>query len=397
MGNELLTREEILKEKFNSRHMEVVNDSTIIMYFAWILQVAYELELINVQRRDFLAKLIADTIKGSVIINREFDKTDTAVENYMYVITMYLQSMPNWEAWLELDNINSFHDAKEFLVKVKSWLNNMLRRPKINLGMTKQKVLSLGLENVTSCYKGLVYYIKQLQGFDYANVALKLKSIHFDKSFAQLGSYTFLNEVSSNASNFLEKLDEVIRSFFMEVSIMETINATSIIRNKTMEALDDRSKDSVDIERIDKFYKKKLAIIRKERDDNLDYYFESLHRPGRKKKGCTDEVEIEQTYARKKRAIESAWHKKVEQLKKEKENASFCKMELLMDEYSLVDIIKEYAIFSLAQSGKIAYPESLEERAILLNTIDISSAIDEFVNGIHDLTDEQRKYLLESK
>ena len=178
---------------------------------------------------------------------------------------------------------------------------------------------------------------------------------------------------------------------------METINATSIIHNKKMEALNERSKEDNEIQRIDKFYKKKLAVIRKERDDNLDYYFESLHRRGRKKKGCTDEVEIEQTYARKKRVIENAWHKKVEQFKKEKEEASFCKVELLMEEYSLVDIIKEYAIFSLAQSGKIVYPESLEERAILLNTIDISSAIDEFVNGIHDLTDEQRKYLLESK
>ena len=96
-------------------------------------------------------------------------------------------------------------------------------------------------------------------------------------------------------------------------------------------------------------------------------------------------------------ATEEVAKKVFEQLKKEKENASFCKMELLMDDYSLVDIIKEYAIFSLAQSGKIAYPESLEERAILLNTIDISSAIHEFVNGIHNLTDEQRKYLLESK
>ena len=393
-GNELLSREDILKEEFNSQSIETTE---FIKFFTSILQLAYDFNLIDIEQRNLIARNIIIAIEESIILSREFDDKSNATENYMYVISSYLQSKSNWEAWCELRKINSVISAKEFLARAKSWLKFRLKSATLNLAKIKQTVLVLNLQNITSCFQNLVNIIKQFEGFDYANVGINLKLSHGDVSMVSIGNYEFVRNDFSSSPNFLERLCECVYEFCMEVGILNTINAKNIIENKQIEAMEDHSRAFEKIEKINRFYKKKLSDLRKEKADNLDYYFDSLHKPGRKRKGCSDEVEIEQEYARKKRALEKEYKQKMALAKKKNEEATYNKMELLKDEYSLVDIIKEYAIFSLAQSGKRLYPESLEERAILLNTIDISFAIEEFVNGIHNLTNEQRKYLLENR
>lgn len=392
-GNELLNRQDIIREEFNELHLDTSDPSVFIMYFAWILQIASEFDFITIEERDSIANYITKAIEESIVINEVFEKEQTAIENSMYVVSLYFQSMPNWDAWMELRTISSISDAKEMLLKINSWLNHKLYSFKLKLSMVKLTVMKLRLKNVEDCYQRLVQVIKQLQKFQYTNVELKLKECHSEQYFTSLSSYVFLKENSSSGFNLLERLDEVIDWFCKEVSILDSIDAKKIINHKIIEAKDDELKDYQELNSIDRKYKDMLKKLKKERDDNLDYYFESLHRPGRKRNGCSDEVEIEQEYTRKKRALENEWRKKIAEASKRHKEAIDNKVELLQEDYSLVDIIKEYAIFSLAKAGKISYPETLEQRAELLKTIDLDMAIREFIKENDKLSSTQVSFL----
>lgn len=392
-GKELLNRQDIIREEFNELHLDTSDPSVFIMYFAWILQIASEFDFITIEERDSIANYITKAIEESIVINEVFEKEQTAIENSMYVVSLYFQSMPNWDAWMELRTISSISDAKEMLLKINSWLNHKLYSFKLKLSMVKLTVMKLNLKNVENCYQRLVQVIKQLQKFRYTNVELKLKECHSEQYFTSLSSYVFLKENSSSGFNLLERFGEVIDWFCKEVSILDSIDAKKIINHKIIEAKEDELKDYQELNSIDCKYKDMLKKLKKERDDNLDYYFESLHRSGRKRNGCSDEVEIEQVYVRKKFFLENEWKKKIAEATKRQRYANDNKVELLQEDYSLVDIIKEFAIFSLAKAGKIDYPETLEQRAEMLKNLNLDKAISEFIKGNSNLNSMQIEFL----
>ena len=397
-NNVLITQEELLKEKFNSQ--EIINTENIaefLLYFARILQLGVMEELIGGDEFNFISNMLTKAISNCIIIpeDDEFVDDSEQIANYMYVITLYLQSKSNWEAFLELKDLTSIEKAQTFVAEVKSWILKKLTAQILILETNKQNVQKLNMQNVTSCYNSLRKVLNNFMHFDNVSFTFHLKLYH--KSSFQPVEYSFLKTDFDYLPNFYEKLSKMISYFILEVSIMAKLNVKSLVNGKLDEAKEISDLMQSKSEVLNKEYEEKINNLRKEYETDLQCYYDSLHRPGRKKKGLKDDVLITRKYVEKKKAIESKLERKFSLLLEEQQTQDNNMIPILDENYSLIDLIKEYALFGLAQKGIFNYPSNAEARGQMLMAINLDVAISEFISMNKTiLTNEQINYLLDA-
>ena len=102
---------------------------------------------------------------------------------------------------------------------------------------------------------------------------------------------------------------------------------------------------------------------------------------------------LEREYNEKRLKIQERWSEEEKALEKKRAMQLELQGDLIFENNSLADLIKEYAIFSLAQKGEIDYPKTMEERGMMLAKLDISKAIKEFLDSPIELSENESRYL----
>lgn len=94
-----------------------------------------------------------------------------------------------------------------------------------------------------------------------------------------------------------------------------------------------------------------------------------------------------------KNKILKQWSKNEKALEKKHTLSRQMQGELIFENNSLQDLIKEYALFSLANKEEIVYPDTLEKRGIELMKLPMKTAIEEFLESDIQFSDEEIAYL----
>ena len=104
MENNLILRKDVEKERFNSQKFEVTELRQFLAYYMLILEFATtKLKVINNAEKEAIHKLLISTIA------QETENSHVLIANHLYVITLWLTSLENWDAWLQINR------AKEYL------------------------------------------------------------------------------------------------------------------------------------------------------------------------------------------------------------------------------------------------------------------------------------------
>lgn len=375
--NKLLTREEILKENFNNIKIDTKDVKKFLVYFGGILELGISEGLIDEAVRNVITTAITNAIEyeaSKYDYDDEFDTNYIQLRNYMYVISSYLQSKSNWDAWLELVSIKSTKDAIVLISNASKWLTDKLNSCFKLLNDLKLSIKKININNLTITYNTLISTVKSAMSSTSDTTEFDIQYSH--NSYFNAGTYVLINqEKDSVSSNFFQSLYNIVKDFCMEVSILVQIDAKKIIRSKEKEAQDYYINKFDRYRKIDDIYTSKLSEIqnnssKKKKFSNCNEYFEEL---------SNIQKELEENYQK---ADEEAAMEEILQV------------EILCGEYCLYDLIKEYAIYSLASQGNLVYPSTLEERAKMLAVIDFKEATLEFISGNqHLLTSEQIDFL----
>lgn len=409
----LLSREDVAKERFNSQNFKPVSGNTekeqnqFIFYFMQILQFAFELNLINEEVRNNLATILTTTIE------KQADGRVARITNFLYIVTLWLQSMTNWDAWIKLSSIKTEKEAVLFLNSATGWYFSRL-----------DKLLESCNQSVTlkePSFSRALLVLKETVS-ESKRLNINLKSAH--KSLIAV-SYIFLRE--PEALNYLERLEKTVQAFLIEISILQKIDAKSIIRKKhremekfefqkakrtldlqntlenELEALktkyDQKIQASLDAQKkfsnaLNELEKKFIAehpeLQGDELEEAFDDYLDNLP-DDFWDTTYEDTAEIDKWYQKTKNKIIQKFEKAEKKLEKVQENIDFS---VVSDDYNLETLIKEFALFSLAQKQVIAYPSTLEEKCTILREIPLKMAISEFIKEMKvEFSAEELQYL----
>lgn len=371
-GTELLTRESLLKEIFNNSKIDTQNVQKFLLYFWGILQLGVSTGLIEEAECNFIANVINNAIEVATLEDEEEEENTNYIQirNYMYLISSYLQSKTNWDAWLEISSIKSTSDVFILINNAKKWLTTKLKDCKKMLADTKLCVLKLDLRNVSSAYQNLLTTIQNAISCVSNDTKFDVKDYH--STPLSTGTYILMNAKNlQNSENFFVNLYDTIYYFCIEISILYIIDAKKLFKGKKREAEVFFTNSFNKVEELNKIYQHKLSELKREYDKNLQI--------------CDDKMKLDEEYSEAKFYIEKEWEENVSKLEDGLEEEEILHIEILSGEYSLYDFIKEYAIYKMATKGMINYPSTIQKRNMMMMMLDDKQAISEFLSGKEQL------------
>lgn len=379
MANTLISIHDITKEKFNMVKIEYEDVSQFLLYYMQILQIGVENELISEEVRNGIGETIANAIAEEVDDEEEFIDTKMPIANYMYVIALYLMSMTNWQAWKKLIKITSFSEAIVFIREARDWFLDQVESLGKELRKAQKSIIKIKFKNVQDAYKILERIIGELKVFFLPN-KISLKERHSRAEGLEGKYFTLKDSKSSNSANYLKQVQILVYSFCTEVSIMSKMDTKQLEKFRRNEREEDFKRETDEVFKLENKMKKCLKDLKKE-------YVRKLNTK-------EDEIVLTDEYERKKNEIYEQWTKEEEKLNEENSIRDIMKGELINEDVSLMDLIKEYAIFSQASKGEIAYPKTMEERGMALAQIEIKDAMKEFLDSnVVELSEIEINYL----
>lgn len=416
----MLSMQDLNRERFDSQdfNSNITTANQFIFYYLQLVEFATVL------------KIITENQKNAIINNLTQEISDLAnaqphiVSNYLYVVTLYLQSKSNWEAWQELEKLQYSKNVSGFITNVSSWFLNQVHILKNKMTAYRKDVSSLKCESFSKDFKNLQLYITELTTFASAHTCLVFKTLHTSHIAIQ---YTTLSKITGK--NYFETLTLTIHNFITELLILKDINGLQILQNQKKllhnahnsiseksNALSSSLEDALEklklefdarMKKHDEAQEKldqKMNELEEEFKKNnphlsedalevaFDKYLDSLPADFWKAYDYEDEQEINRWYSTRRNKIIKQFEIAEKKLEKESFNDQLSIEPLNKD--SLESIIKEFALFNMAQKQEIVYPTTLAEKNSLLLKIDIKNAIPEFIANFQDkLSDVEMEYL----
>lgn len=372
----LLTREDLAKENFNNAKIDTEDIDKYLLYFAAILQLGLSEGLISEVGRNFIANTITKAIEISSEGDDEYPTNYILIRNYMYIVSSYLESKTNWDAWLELLSVRTLDDAFILIKNAKDWLEKRVSSAKKCLKDIKESVSKLNLGNVSNGYNILVFTLKNIMSSTSDFTKFDMTCYH--GTITTTGTYILMSaKESQNIINFVENICYTVECFCMEVSILCKVNASKIFRDKKIEADKYRNTSLNKVVNLNKQYEDRLFKLKEE-------YLKQLENKD------NDEVEVERRYLSEKYSIEEEQEREIHKLEDYLREEEILHVEIISGEYSLNDFIKEFAIYQMALDEKISYPRTLEERSQMIIDLTIKQAILEFISGNKDLLESSQ-------
>jgi hypothetical protein len=328
------------------------------------------------------------------------------------------------DCWELMRKINNPTEADAFVAETKAWFWHRVDKSISRVKQGRNEALTLKNSNIISAWKNCYEILGQIKGCLEATSKIDLKRMHNECVAALM--YAILKQ--EEGLTYLDRLEDYIQKLWIETSILVKIEAGKIIKSladarqkeasnnvasEIKSARDDYNFAVRELKELDAFYTKKLQkaldsdkildqkmdefekahpdLSEEEFEEAFDQYWTSCP------EYCEDDysdVREEYNKARKrqlekidlcKSALDAAEDNKVILNKSISEN---------LDITTLLDVIREYAIAILSSKGYITYPNTPEEKMLLLEQIPDKVAIQVFTEAVKaKLPEEDVAYL----
>lgn len=410
-NNNMITQKDIAKEQLNNRILfDHKNGDQFKFYFVALLEIACELNLIDSVRSKKISALILETAQ-------DFAEDDnyTAFKYYLYALSVWFNTMSNYDVFELLLAINSPADAKQLFNQAISYIKVKIADMKKTLNETEMLVANIQNKQLTHDFKILKNYVENLNNSNYA-----IYDLHNNSSFI---SYEFLRPISDFfKGDFVSSLEYTISCFYIELSILNKFDAKSLF--KKMQKEYHPNCNSLDV--LTRNYENELKKLKEEYESKLDEYYDLQAKldsiMDEAEKNFTeqhpelsgdeledaldeyfndfdcgieiiDETEIRNWYLNSKESVTSKFQKESKKIEKIHDDEMF----RLNSSCSLLSVLKEFALFIQANEGLIIYPSDVKSKQELLMRLDTKYVIEVFLHNNEkklELTNTEIDYLI---
>ena len=412
----LVSELDLMTQKFNNQRFETLESAKFTILYMQILEFAQKIGLINEAKKLEIADNILEKVKD------ETEGEILPICNTLYVIALWITSMnSNWKAWIEINQCYDKTYVKKFINKATMWFYDQISQMQSKLLEIKLIVNSFDIENIKATFNYFEVAVNNLKTFNLEGTELDLRTLHRD---AIISNYLFLSEYNiSKKENYLSKLDFMLDCFATEMGILKKLRIDEILKFIKSEQIEISKRDQKEFWKIDRSelneldrkYKEEIQAAyddQKEPNDKIDKLYEefvSTHK-NLSKEECEDEFDtyidslpeeffkvkfdinqIDDNYNKKRAEMLYKIQLQENEVEKENHKNSELRGEIGLD-ISLSYILREYAIVSLARKGELVYPETPEERGMILAQITNKVAASEFLNN-ENLSEKEKCYL----
>ena len=413
MNTSLISKQEVLKENFNSQEFVTKEDKEFLILYMQILNFACEIGAITTERKEEIASLIL----MEVVNQNENEILPTS--NSLYAFSTWLNSMSNWEDFEELSRVVDSKTADTVINESEKYFYKQIDKMLEKLREIQTIVGGLSVPNITKEFNYLFKQVMGLRNFRVPRTCINLKLMHEQTIFM---NYAFLHEIKG--IGVIEKLKNTVEAFSNEISILRKVGIDENFRNEeeaeiVRKALE-RYRKEVDMSkllelkksyedeihlaeieeadlnnRIDELFQKYEAehpeLKEEELEKSFEDYMEKL--PESFFKLERDRNEIEQRYNQLKNEALAEIETDEKAFDSEEEKR-FERRGWIEAPITLSYALLEYTLVSLVKKGVMSYPETPEERGEILSRITAKNSIKEFLsNEESNLSEEEVLYL----
>ena len=400
MNTSLISKQEVLKENFNSQEFVTKEDKEFLILYMQILNFACEIGAITTERKEEIASLIL----MEVVNQNENEILPTS--NSLYAFSTWLNSMSNWEAFEELSRVVDSKTADTVINESEKYFYKQIDKMLEKLREIQTIVGGLSVPNITKEFNYLFKQVMGLRNFRVPRTCINLKLMHEQTIFM---NYAFLHEIKG--IGVIEKLKNTVEAFSNEMSILRKVGIDENFRNEeeaeiVRKALE-RYRKEVDMSkllelkksyedeihlaeieeadlnnRIDELFQKYEAehpeLKEEELEKSFEDYMEKL--PESFFKLERDRNEIEQRYNQLKNEALAEIETDEKAFDSEEEKR-FERRGWIEAPITLSYALLEYTLVSLVKKGVMSYPETPEERGEILSRITAKNSIKEFLSN----------------
>ena len=400
MNTSLISKQEVLKENFNSQEFVTKEDKEFLILYMQILNFACEIGAITTERKEEIASLIL----MEVVNQNENEILPTS--NSLYAFSTWLNSMSNWEAFEELSRVVDSKTADTVINESEKYFYKQIDKMLEKLREIQTIVGGLSVPNITKEFNYLFKQVMGLRNFRVPRTCINLKLMHEQTIFM---NYAFLHEIKG--IGVIEKLKNTVEAFSNEISILRKVGIDENFRNEeeaeiVRKALE-RYRKEVDMSkllelkksyedeihlaeieeadlnnRIDELFQKYEAehpeLKEEELEKSFEDYMEKL--PESFFKLERDRNEIEQRYNQLKNEALAEIETDEKAFDSEEEKR-FERRGWIEAPITLSYALLEYTLVSLVKKGVMSYPETPEERGEILSRITAKNSIKEFLSN----------------
>ena len=400
MNTSLISKQEVLKENFNSQEFVTKEDKEFLILYMQILNFACEIGAITTERKEEIASLIL----MEVVNQNENEILPTS--NSLYAFSTWLNSMSNWEDFEELSRVVDSKTADTVINESEKYFYKQIDKMLEKLREIQTIVGGLSVPNITKEFNYLFKQVMGLRNFRVPRTCINLKLMHEQTIFM---NYAFLHEIKG--IGVIEKLKNTVEAFSNEISILRKVGIDENFRNEeeaeiVRKALE-RYRKEVDMSkllelkksyedeihlaeieeadlnnRIDELFQKYEAehpeLKEEELEKSFEDYMEKL--PESFFKLERDRNEIEQRYNQLKNEALAEIETDEKAFDSEEEKR-FERRGWIEAPITLSYALLEYTLVSLVKKGVMSYPETPEERGEILSRITAKNSIKEFLSN----------------
>ena len=400
MNTSLISKQEVLKENFNSQEFVTKEDKEFLILYMQILNFACEIGAITTERKEEIASLIL----MEVVNQNENEILPTS--NSLYAFSTWLNSMSNWEDFEELSRVVDSKTADTVINESEKYFYKQIDKMLEKLREIQTIVGGLSVPNITKEFNYLFKQVMGLRNFRVPRTCINLKLMHEQTIFM---NYAFLHEIKG--IGVIEKLKNTVEAFSNEISILRKVGIDENFRNEeeaeiVRKALE-RYRKEVDMSkllelkksyedeihlaeieeadlnnRIDELFQKYEAehpeLKEEELEKSFEDYMEKL--PESFFKLERDRTEIEQRYNQLKNEALAEIETDEKAFDSEEEKR-FERRGWIEAPITLSYALLEYTLVSLVKKGVMSYPETPEERGEILSRITAKNSIKEFLSN----------------
>ena len=418
---QIITLQDAVRERFNLESRTVKNAADYMRIYLKLLQTAFEYNLIVKEQRDGIANIILQAV-NALAKNNPF-----LTSNYVYVLSMRLLEVTNFEAWCMLEKIDSYDAAYQFVAESKDYFEKRVERAFTKVIECNKLALNLRNSHLLDQTQICKDYLKEIYPCFEEDTKIELKKLHTQ----EISRITYLPMHYFSGTTYLERIESIINALFIEMSILDKLDAEKLLRemgkrrrkpigyvidNNELKVLRNQmahakqkvaeltsqyqekikeidASDKAFEKALEKFEKENAHLSEEEREDLFDEYWMNCpeYVP-------EDRFEVQEEYEAAVRRLEDQIHKyqmKIDIF----ENNQGSVANILFDNFlgiTLHDVLGEYAVFVLANTGQIDVVMGQEELAMIKMKLPNELIVQIFLKEKADeigLTQEEKNYL----
>ena len=221
MNTSLISKQEVLKENFNSQEFVTKEDKEFLILYMQILNFACEIGAITTERKEEIASLIL----MEVVNQNENEILPTS--NSLYAFSTWLNSMSNWEDFEELSRVVDSKTADTVINESEKYFYKQIDKMLEKLREIQTIVGGLSVPNITKEFNYLFKQVMGLRNFRVPRTCINLKLMHEQTIFM---NYAFLHEIKG--IGVIEKLKNTVEAFSNEISILRKVGIDENFRNE---------------------------------------------------------------------------------------------------------------------------------------------------------------------